>query len=88
MNVVILKQPGQDVTRITGAIRTAARKRNLIVEIEETANFAAFSHLSINFSQTPIVIIHNKVEFVKQLPPLPMLEKKLFDLEKRGGMAF
>lgn len=88
MRIDILKKPEENCQYLVETLTFAVKKVNLTAEINVTHNFAAFPDLSVSPSQTPIVFINGSVEFVKTIPPIADLQKKLLEIGREGGMAF
>ena len=80
MKVDILIQPGKQSRHTERVLKAAAKTLGITLQISYTSNFGAYSHLSVNPSQTPIVIISGNVEFAGGMPDANMVQKRLSEL--------
>ena len=80
MKIDILIKPKEDCTYIERILKTAATSLNIPVQISKGSNFSAFPNLSVNFSQTPIVVINGNAEFVGKNLDIQAVKKKLAEI--------
>lgn len=69
-----LKKTVERALMITGAEAT----------IRHVTNFSEFSRYSVNVSQTPILVINDKVEFAGQVPPVDILCRRISEIREGG----
>ena len=80
MNIEILVKPKESTIPIERVIQTAASALKIKVQVVRTNNFEAYSHLAINPTLTPIVIIDGKVEFAGKAPNVAFFTKRLAEI--------
>ncbi len=85
MKVDILIKPGEKCDQHKTILGLAARAVNARVEINQTSDFAAFSHCSIHSSQTPAIIINGNVEFTGKTLDLEAVKKRFAEIIRFGG---
>ena len=83
MKIEILAKPTDSTAHVERLIRTAATALRVQVEVSKTSNFTAYSHLAINPTLTPIIIINGSVEFAGRAPELEILKKRIAELIHR-----
>ena len=83
MKIDILVKPNESTAQIERLIQTAAVAIKIQVQVTKTSNFIAYSNLSINPSQTPMIIINGNLEFAGRIPDLDLLKKKMAEVLRR-----
>ena len=86
MKIVILGKPEDKVKmeQMTAIFKQGAGNLNILVNINLTHNFAAFSAFALNPARTPIVFIEGSLEFSGPVPSLDVIEKKLKEFRSQG----
>ncbi len=90
MRIDILSKKGEEnkVKFFTTGLQRAAQLANIQIDINTTQNFSAFGGHSFNPSKTPIVFINGHVEFMGEMPGVPVLQVKLCQLRDKGSESF
>ncbi len=80
LEVNILVKPGEDSLHSERLIRRAAANLKIPVKVNHTSNFRAFTHLAVNPSQTPIIVINGNVEFAGPVVDIELVQGKLAEI--------
>lgn len=86
MKIEIVHKPNQDpmVKQIEEHVLRAAVQLGVKPEIIKTTNLASYSDLSVNITQTPILLINRQVAFTNAVPTVTIVKMKMTEL---GGQS-
>ena len=83
MKVEILAKPSEPTGHLERLVQNAASSMKIQVQVFKTNNFSAYSHLAINPTLTPIIIINGSVEFAGKPPEFEVLKKRFAEIIRR-----
>jgi len=73
------------IPEIRKVIELAAQLAHKQVEVNVTNDFRQFEGISINVSNTPIIIINGVAEFSSGVPKVEVLKQKMMDSSEDGA---